>query len=94
MTQKPDCLIANPDVVLREEMDNWAVLFDAASGQVVGINPVGVVIWKHLDGKHSITDIARCIREAFSDTPDDIEDEIVQFFDKLSERGFVGKVCR
>jgi hypothetical protein len=49
--------VAKSVVVLREEFDEWAVLYNPDTADAVGINPVGVAIWKLLDGIH-ITDIA------------------------------------
>ena len=46
--------IAAPFVLLREEFDDWAVLFnpDAAFGfGGFGLNPTGVSVWKLLDGE-------------------------------------------
>jgi len=51
--------VANPLVVLREEFDDWAVLFDPDSGNAFGLNPLGVFIWKLLDGHRTIEDIRR-----------------------------------
>ena len=42
--------VANPLVVLREEFDDWAVLFDPDTGNAFGLSPVGVFVWKLLDG--------------------------------------------
>ena len=53
-TNKP---IANPIIVLREEFDDWAILFNPDSGDAHGLNPIGVFVWKRLDGKHTINDI-------------------------------------
>ena len=44
-------LLANPVAVLREEFEDAAVLFDPDTGEGYGLNPVGVFIWKLLDGK-------------------------------------------
>ena len=52
---RADRPIANPLSVLREEFDDWALLFDPDSGKVVGLNPVSVFIWKRLDGNHTQT---------------------------------------
>ncbi len=35
--------VANPSVVLREEFDNRAILFDPDTGDAFGINPVGAL---------------------------------------------------
>lgn len=80
----------NPSVVLREEFDDWAVLFDTDTGNAVGINPVGVAIWKRLDGSHSLEDITEELKNVFSDVSEGVVGEVKEFVDKLAEDGFVG----
>ena len=82
--------IANPVVVLREEFDKWAVLFNPDTAAAVGINPVGVAIWKLLDGNHSPEEIADEIKDRFSDVPEEAGKQITSFLDDLVSRGFVG----
>ena len=82
--------IANPIVVLREEFDDWAVLFNADTAYAVGTNPVGVAVWKLMDGKRSIEDIMLEIKNSFEDTPDAASREIAAFVNRLAENGFVG----
>ena len=85
-----DKLIANPIVVLREEFDDWAVLFNPDTADAVGTNPVGVAVWKLMDGRRSIEDIVSKIKDAFEDTPDAAFKEIAAFVNTLAEKGFVG----
>lgn len=82
--------IANPIVVLREEFDDWAVLFNPDTADALGTNPVGVAIWKRMDGKKCIEDIVSEIRTNFEDTPDNAFAEIEAFVNVLAENGFVG----
>ena len=82
--------IANPVVALREEFDDWAVLFNPDMAYAVGTNPVGVAVWKRLDGKRSIEDIVSEIKNSFEDTPDAVSKEIAAFVDTLAKNGFVG----
>ena len=49
--------IRNPVVVLREDSDEWAVLLDPDTGSTFGLSPVGLFIWKRLDGQHAPADI-------------------------------------
>jgi SynChlorMet cassette protein ScmD len=63
--------IANPEVVLREEFDDWAVLFDPDSGEAFGLNPVGVFIWKRLDGKRTPAEIIGELRQQCDNVPDE-----------------------
>jgi SynChlorMet cassette protein ScmD len=82
--------IASPIVVLREEFDDWAVLFNPDTADAVGTNPVGVAVWKRMDGKRSIEDIVSEIKNSFEDTPDSAFKEIAAFVNTLAESGFVG----
>jgi len=82
--------IPNPIVLLREEFDDWAVLFNADTAYAVGTNPVGVAVWKLMDGKRSIEDIVSMIKNNFEDTPDAAFKEITAFVNTLAENGFVG----
>ncbi len=43
--------IVNPYVQLREEFDDWAILFNPDTGRGFGLNPTGVRVWKLLDGE-------------------------------------------
>ena len=86
-TDKP---IANPIVVLREEFDDWAVLFNPDTADAVGTNPVGVAVWKRMDGRRSLGDIVSEIKASFTDTPDSAVKEIFAFINTLEEKGFVG----
>lgn len=87
LTEKP---LANPVVVLREEFDDWAVLFNPDTAEGIGINPTGVLVWKHLNGTCSIARIADVVRDHFSGTPDGVIDEITAFIKDLVQKGFVG----
>ena len=87
---RADRPIANPIVVLREEFDDWAILFNPDTAAAVGINPVGVAVWKRMDGKTSLKEIVSDIRNSFDDAPAAALDEIAAFVDRLAEHGYVG----
>ncbi len=88
--KQTDRPIANPIVVLREEFDDWAVLFNPDTAYAAGTNPVGVAVWKLLDGRRSIEDIVARIKSSFEDTPEAAGKEIAAFVDNLAANGFVG----
>jgi len=81
--------IANPDILLREEFDDWALLFNPNTGKGFGINPVGVFVWKLLNGKHSVNDIVEEVRKNFRNVPDNVDEEVKRFIAALSENGLV-----
>jgi SynChlorMet cassette protein ScmD len=82
--------IANPIVVLREEFDDWAVLFNPETADAVGTNPVGVAVWKRMDGKKSVDEIIAEIKSNFENAPDAAGTEIAAFVNTLAENGFAG----
>lgn len=82
--------IANPTVVLREEFDDWAILFNPDTADAVGTNPVGVAVWKLMDGRHSLEEIVTEIKDQFADVPGAAVKEVTAFVKDLAERGFVG----
>ena len=82
--------IANPLVVLREEFDDWAVLFDPDTGHACGLSPTGVYLWKLLDGEHTVDALLGKIRGHAEGVPEDASDHIGAFVDELVAQGLAG----
>jgi SynChlorMet cassette protein ScmD len=87
---KYDQLIANPSVVLREESDDWAILFDSETGESFAIDPVGVFIWKSLDGHHTFEDIIIELHQKIEQVPEAAREDCMEFLADLVNRGFTG----
>lgn len=81
-------IVANPNIVFREEFDDWALLFNPENGAVIGLNPIGTFIRKRLDGSHSILDITSEINEHFDEVPPNMENEVQNFVDELVKKGY------
>ena len=82
--------IANPIVVLREEFDDYAILFNPDTADAVGLNPIGVAVWKLLDGKNNLQDILKEVDAEFAEVPETAPEEIQKFIDSLIEHAFAG----
>ncbi len=83
--------VANPMVVLREEFDDWAVLFDPDSGEAYGLDPVSVFIWQLFDGKHTLSEILEKLRQTCEDgIPDEAPEHLNSFIEDLTSKGLVG----
>lgn len=82
--------VANPLIVLREEFDDWAILFDPDTGNAVGLNPVGVFVWKLLDGSNTMEEILKKLRERCENLPKEVEEHVRDFIKSLVERGLAG----
>jgi SynChlorMet cassette protein ScmD len=82
--------VTKPFVMLREEFDDWAVLFDPDTAHGFGLNPAGVYVWKLLDGQHAIDALLQKINLHADDVPEDVGDHIRAFVDDLVAHGLVG----
>ncbi len=80
----------NPNVVLREEFDDWAVLFDPESGDAYGLSPTSVLVCKLLDGNHAVKDIEDTVRTHCTDVPAEANEHIQAFIGELVEHGYAG----
>jgi SynChlorMet cassette protein ScmD len=86
-TEKP---IANPYVVLREEFDDWAILFNPDTGHGFGLSPTAVYVWKLLDGKHTTDDLLEEIHSCADGVPDEVLEHLGAFIEELTAEGLVG----
>lgn len=82
--------IVNPLIVLREEFDDWAILFDPDTGKGMGLNPTGVFIWKLLDGSHTLNNILEKLRGECDNVPEEAGNDLREFVHELTERGLAG----
>ena len=82
--------IANPLVVLREEFDDWAILFDPDVGNAFSLGPVSVFIWKRLDGQHTTNDIVMELQDNCKNVPNDAKSHVKDFIEDLVKKGLAG----
>jgi len=79
----------NPTIVLREEFDDWAVLFDPDTGDAFGLDPVGVFIWKRLDGRHTAAEVLAELRANCEDVPPEAPAQLDAFLGELLSKGYI-----
>jgi len=82
--------IASQLVVLREEFDDSAVLFNPDTAEAVGVNPVGVFVWKLLDGTRTVEQLVAALVAHFAGVPGTALDDVLAFVAELEKGGFVG----
>ena len=86
-----DSLIRNPDVVLREEDPDGALLFNPDTNQIRVINTTGLFIWKHCDGKKDLPAIVSALKKTFDGVPEaEVEGQVKVFVDDMRANGFLG----
>ncbi|MDD5698863.1 MAG: PqqD family peptide modification chaperone [Victivallaceae bacterium] len=81
---------ANPEIVYREDFDDWAVLFDPDTAETYGLDETGSFIWKQINGKNSVADILQAMPAEFENISDDAGSQIEKFLGEMEEKGLIG----
>lgn len=84
-----DSPLRNPDIVFREEFDEWGILFDPETGKAVAIDPVAVFYWKNLDGSRNRDELIDALKKECDDVPEDASAHLDEFIKQLEDAGFV-----
>ena len=90
MMMTNDRPVANPLIVLREEFDDWAVLFDPDTGNAFGLNPTGVFIYKLLDGTRTEEEILGALKQDADGVPPEAGEHLREFIRALVQQGLAG----
>jgi hypothetical protein len=86
-----DTFARNPDVVLREEDPDGALLFNPDTNQIRVINSTGLFIWKHCDGKKDLPAIVSALKKTFAKVPEaEVEGQVKAFINDMKANGFLG----
>lgn len=91
MNDKTTCYQRNPNVVLREEDEDGALLFNPDTNQVQVVNATAAFIWKTCDGAHTLDHILAALQEEFDETPpeDALRQEIQTYLESMEINGFL-----
>jgi hypothetical protein len=83
-------LSVNPNLVLRIEDDDCALLFDPDNGRVQMLNATAVGVWQLLDGNRSLQDVVDCLKERYEGFDDTGERQVLALTERLANLGAVG----
>ena len=81
-----DVLISQSDVVTREA-DGESVVVLPTQGKFIVLNATGALILQMADGTRTLRDIATAVAEHFGAELDVVEPDVLQFADRLMQRG-------
>ena len=85
--------LKNPDVVVKEEDDGCALLFNPDNDQVRVLNRTGFYIWNLCQGSLGVASMASRVQEGFEPVPDqDVMKDVQGFLDAMAQAGLIGRV--
>ena len=83
----------NPDVVLREEDPDGALLFNPDTNQIRVLNTTGLFVWKLCDGSQGLPGFVATMQESFDQVPEDqVTAQVAEYVDDMVAAGFIGTV--
>ena len=83
----------NPDVVLREEDPDGALLFNPDTNQIRVLNNTGLFVWKLCDGSQDLPGFVAAMQESFDQVPEDqVTAQVTEYVDEMVAAGFIGTV--
>ncbi|MBN1273510.1 MAG: PqqD family peptide modification chaperone [Candidatus Aminicenantes bacterium] len=91
---KKSSFMANPDVSLREENSEGALLYNADTESLLIINKVGLIIWNFVKiNPRTKEDVINHIKERCENIPiEQLETDMNSFLNELYNKGFIGEV--
>ncbi len=81
----------NNSVIVRVESDDYAMVFDADSGNSFAITPTAVFIANLLDGENTVVSIINKMKEEYEGIPENAEMVVEKFIETLIEKGMAEK---
>lgn len=84
--------VTNPTMVLREEEDECALLFDPETGSAQILNTTAVAVYKLLDGHRTLAEVMTALRNMFEDIDAQAEEQVLTLVRDLCRLGAIGKV--
>ena len=86
LTDRPS---PSPEIVLRADFSDHALLFHPLFDDMVGLTPVALATWRALDGRRTVAEVAALVRAQFDGAPASVTEDVAAFLSSLERRGFV-----
>ena len=75
--------------VFAQEVDGEMVLLDMNSENYFGLDEVGTTIWQAMQEKEMLQDVYDAMIEQYEVAPDVLENDLLEFAEKLRESGLI-----
>jgi hypothetical protein len=88
MTGQTRFPVHNPELIWRP-VDDELVIVRPSDGQIRVLNGVGAFVWRSMDGRRTVGDIAGLVCAEYEVSLEEAETDIRQFLEPLTEDGMV-----
>ena len=81
--------VRHASVELKQEYDDWGILFNTETNQGIVVNLVGMMIWEALGEGNDLAGITSSLEKEFEDAPDSLAEDVQEFLNQLVRAGAV-----
>ncbi len=85
----PDSVLAARPGLASVEIDGEIVLYDGGQRRLHRLNPAAATVWRCLDGKGTLSEIARDIADVYEAPAGDVLSDVVQTARQLRAKGLL-----
>lgn len=71
------------------ELDHQVVLLAEATGTVLGLSPVATVVWRCIDGRSTVDEIAADLSDAFGADLERVRTDVIRFVGELARNALL-----
>ncbi len=86
-------LAVNSRLLMREEGEEGALLFDPDTGMVRLLNSTAAAIYELIDGRRTVSEMAEVLRRRYDEFDADAEIQVVGLLDGWYQSGIVGNAA-
>ena len=79
----------NPSVVCTQLQNGDSVLLHLETQMYYSLNPTGVFIWEHVDGKRTVEDISEALEQKYDISIQDAKNSVSTLINELAEEKLV-----
>ena len=92
-TEASSLYMHNPDVIVKEEDEDGALVFNPETDRILVLNPTAFFVWKQCDGSRTMADIVQTVADKFEGVPqDEMESQVATYINEMVAASFIGTV--
>ena len=81
--------VRHASVELKQEYEDWGILFNTETNQGIVVNLVGMMIWEALGEGNDLAGITASLKNEFEDVPETLAEDVLEFLGELIQAGVV-----
>jgi hypothetical protein len=79
----------NDAALMTNELGDELVIMDNESGNYIGLNPIGYVIWKQLDSPAKVKDLVKNLTNRYNIKQEECEIDTIAYLEKMASLNLI-----